>query len=141
MDKDIDIDKDQLAAETKNVLAKIPHGLKGKGADYPVLRVFASWPGEAKLERTQGWKEPNLSKQPQRQNSDAGSEVDPDRHPLAALRLDTFLTVGKQLDDDWFQGVGEQKVVVSSKKRAREEEDSESPVLRKRPPKEPHSFE
>jgi len=76
------------------------------------------------------------SKGLQRRNSDAGSMVDLDRHPLAALRLDTFTEVGTKFYEDWFRGNGEQQVVVPSKKRAREEQDSESPVLRKRAPKE-----
>ena len=132
MDTDTDMVKDKLAAETKNVLANIQSGLKGEGADYPVLRVFASFPGEAKLERTLGQKR----KKPSKGDSDAGSMVDLDKHPLAALRLDTFTEFGTKLYKDRFRGNGEQWVVVPSKKRVREEQDSESPVLRKRVPKE-----
>jgi hypothetical protein len=60
---------------------------------------------------------------------------DPDRHPLAALDLETFKTVGEGLNGNWFGGYTEQKMVVQSKKRACEEEEGESPVssrLRKR---------
>jgi hypothetical protein len=95
-------------------LAKIPLGLKVKGADYPVLRVFASWPGEAKLERT---KKSSLD------------GIDPDSHPLATLHLANFNSVGQELDQNWFQGDVEQKLVVHSK-RAREQ-DSELSRVRK----------
>ena len=86
------------------------------------------------LERTLEWKERRLSNRLQRQNSGAGSALDHDEHPLAALRLDTFNEVGTKLNVDWFRGNTEEKVVVPSKKRAREEQDSESLVLRKRAP-------
>ena len=143
-DQDQDIDmvmvtdlvKDKLAAETKNVLANIQSGLKGEGADYPVLRVFASFPGEAKLERTTKPERTTKRKKKEGSKGGSGSIVDLDKHPLAALRLDTFTAVGQTLYDDWFQGNGEQQVVVPSKKRAREEQDSESLVLRKRAPNE-----
>lgn len=96
-----------LAARTEYALANIPlrHSLKVKGARYPILRVFASWPGEAKLERTLG-------------------RVDPDRHPLANLHLGNFDKVRKELNRDWFQGVGQP---VASSKRALEEPESGLP--------------
>jgi hypothetical protein len=39
----------QAADDTQKVLTNMPLGLKVKDVDYPILRVFASWPGEVKL--------------------------------------------------------------------------------------------
>jgi hypothetical protein len=108
-----------------------------KDADYPVLRVFASWQGEAKLERTLEWKaETGNQKTPrkkargiQQETSGEGIE-DPDHHPLATLHLANFQKVGEKLDQNWFRGDVEQKLVVHSK-RAREEQGSESLHVRK----------
>ena len=100
----------KLAVRTEEALANIPlsRSLKLEGAKYPILRVFASWPGEAGLERTLG----------------SGSWVDSDRHPLATLHMRNFKKVGAKLDRNWFQGAGQQ--VVPSK-RASEEPESELP--------------
>jgi hypothetical protein len=87
----------KLATQTKKVLTNIPLGLKAGHADYAVLRVFASWPGDAKLERT----------------------LDPedlDLHPLATLHLANFNQVSLQLGINWFRGAVEQKVMASSKR-------------------------
>ena len=59
-------------------MAKVPLGLKVKDAEYPVLRVFASWPGEAKLERTIAKKQRKKVNAPNKaqsmvDNIDAGS--------------------------------------------------------------------
>ena len=88
-------------------MASIPLGrsLKAAGADYPILRVFASWPGEARLDRADG--------------------EDPDAHPLATLRLDEFVKVSKELSRIWFLRSGQQVPALPSK-RAREEWDSRS---------------
>ena len=96
--------------------------LKVKGADYPILRVLASWPGETRLEK-------DMSE-------------DPDSHPLATLHLQNFNKVGndldrnwfllrsvkeagKELERNWFKGAVQQTLVVPSK-RAREEQESEA---------------
>lgn len=83
-------------------MASIPAGLslKAVGADYPVLRVLASWPGETTLDRV--------------------GDEDPDAHPLASLRLDKFDEVSKELSRDWFLRGGQQVLALPSK-RAREE--------------------
>ena len=128
----------KLATQTKDVLAKIPLGLKTEDADYPVLRVFASWEGEANLERTLDWKEKTNKKNSARTNTQPISKQetgeddveDPDHHPLATLHLANFRKVGEKLDQNWFRGDVEQKLVVHSK-HAREEQDSESPRVRK----------
>lgn len=78
-----------------------------KRADYSVLRVFASFPGEAGLNRTNEW----------------DSSRDTDGHPLATLHYANFKKVGEKLDQNWFRGHVEQELVVQLK-RAREEEQS-----------------
>lgn len=70
-------------------MSNIPLGLKVNGAEYSVLRVFASLPGEAKLERTLEWDE------------DVGNVKDPDGHPLATLHLANFKEGGEKLDEIW----------------------------------------
>jgi hypothetical protein len=82
-------------------LANVPHGLKVEGAKYPVLRVFASWPGEANLERTLTWKEDNIE--------------DPNLHPLAMLHKRNFDGIGEKLDTHWFLGDLEKKLVLHLK--------------------------
>src|SRR5258708_1598349 len=96
----------ELAARTKTALENLPSGVEVKGADYPVLRIFASWPGEAGLDRTGEWK--------------LGAPIDPDGHPLATLHLTNFRNVGKTLFQKWFGRDVEEKLVVKLK-RAREE--------------------
>ena len=102
-------DLTKLINETMNALTNIPHGLTIEEAEYSILRVFASWPGEAKLERTL---EPRKT-------------TDLDKHPLAALDLETFLSVGKELNREWIRMDVERRMVVT-RKHAREEQESES---------------
>jgi hypothetical protein len=85
-----------LAAKTMEVLASIPNGLKAEQTNYPVLRVFASWPGDAKLERTTIWKEEEKrqSQTMVEQGSDADPIPDPDLHPLATLNPRNFGDAG-----------------------------------------------
>lgn len=110
-----------LASQTKDALAKIPLGLKVEGADYPILRVFASWPGDARLQRS-------------RKAHKWGAKhkwggADPDKHPLATLHLENFRSHGEELDRNWFRGdKGQQRVA----KRVREAQDSESSGWEKR---------
>jgi len=85
---------DKVAMSTQNALENIPRGLPVQGADYPVLRVVASWPGEAQLER-----------------SKEGDVEDTDHHPLAALRLDAFKGVCDTLSSQWFRGIPEKRGV------------------------------
>ena len=105
------------AAELDKVLKKILPGLTAGDADYPVLRVFASWPGEPNLERTLEWKEERKGGEQKggKRNMSMDNTVDPDHHPLATLDLAIFNEVGKKLDQDWFRGV-EEKVLVPSKR-------------------------
>ena len=92
-----------------NALTNIPHGLTIESAEHSVLRVFASWPGEAKLERTL---KPRKT-------------TDLDKHPLAALDLETILSVSKGLNREWIRMAVEQRM-VDHQKRAHEKQESES---------------
>ena len=98
----------ELPDDTKDVLAGIQSDLKAEGAEYPVLRVFASWPGETNLERT------------------ADSTDDPDRHPIASLNNAKFNENSERFDKNFFTGRAEREIVVASKKRSREEKEFES---------------
>jgi len=62
-------------------LAGIQGSLEVKGADYSILRVFASWPGEP-----------------------AGDIEVPDQHPFATLNLGKFTSITTELSPTWFQG-------------------------------------
>jgi hypothetical protein len=88
----------RLAERTKNVLVNIPNSLTFQGAPFPVLRIFASWPGDSKLERTLK----------QRVENGKGLEDDigdPDRHPLATLNLEHFQEFAETLQEDWLREI------------------------------------
>lgn len=104
----------------------MPLGLKVKGADYPILRVFASWPGEAKLMRSMNWSE---AEKPRDEVEDDGDNIgDPDKHPLATLNLENFTKFSEALDSNWFRVDIEQRLL----KRTHREEDDRSERLLKR---------
>ncbi|KAI0061584.1 hypothetical protein BV25DRAFT_1916617 [Artomyces pyxidatus] len=65
-----------FAAQALEHLSKIPNGLD-TGADYPVLRVVANWPGDVKLHRstTKPWN---------------AKSMDEDNHPFVGLNRDRF---------------------------------------------------
>ncbi|KAG8829656.1 hypothetical protein FRC17_006218 [Serendipita sp. 399] len=71
----------QAAKRTKDALSDIRNGLKLEGARYPILRVFASYPGRPGLERTLTVGKPNGD------NS----------HPLAILDLEAFKGISKSI--------------------------------------------
>jgi hypothetical protein len=88
----------EISGRTQTALASIPLGLKAIGADYPILRVFASWPGRAQLNQSMDWKENRDTKMrsstepPNQFNREQSVDdiEDPDLHPLATLHLDNF---------------------------------------------------
>ena len=94
------------------------------GADFPVLRIFASWPGDAGLERT-------LPPPTTEQKATVVSNSDVNKHPLASLRLDNFNEMNSQLDSNWFRGDVGQREEVHLKRSANGEELIESPRRRK----------
>lgn len=85
-------------------------------AKYPILRVFASWPGDAKLDRSK--------EKPRQKNPAEGEEVeeiapyDVDPHPLATLHMVNFEHMSKAMGLQWFCGDVEQKEVVYAKRSA-----------------------
>ncbi len=84
--------------------------------EFPILRVFASWEGDAKLDRSM---EKTCKKNPT-SNEDKKKKVqcDVDPHPLVTLHLDNFNCVSKEMDINWFSGDVEQKEVVNVKQSA-----------------------
>ena len=80
----------RLSKMTKDALADIPNALNVGGADYPILRIFASWEGDARLERTL------------ERTEDGVGDLDP--HPLATLHLKNFKAFAGKLANEWFRG-------------------------------------
>jgi len=108
----------QLYSSAHDAFANIRHGLKAPNASYPILRVFASWPGNAALGRTLHYKEPTTQqkkaakKKNEPQATEPANVPDPDLHPLATLHMANFKDFGKTLSRNWFLGDIEQKEVV-----------------------------
>jgi hypothetical protein len=92
---------DNIADKAQKVLTNMPLGLKVMGADYPILRVFASWPGEAKLMRSMDYKENKKARDEAEDDED--NIGDPDKHPLATLNLEKFNKFSEALDSNWQQ--------------------------------------
>ena len=108
----------QLYSSTHDAFANIRHGLKAPNASYPILRVFASWPGNPVLGRTLHYKEPTTrQKKAVEKNEPQATPAnvpDPDPHPLATLHMANFRDIDKTLPRNWFLGDIEQKEVVYS---------------------------
>ena len=109
----------RLYSSVHDAFANIRRGLKAPNASYPILRVFASWPGDAVLGRTLCYKEPTTKqKKAAKKNEPQATELanvpDPDLHPLATLHMANFKDIGKTLSRNWFLGDIEQKEVVYS---------------------------
>lgn len=100
----------QLATRTEDALANVPRGLIVEGAEYPVMRVFASWPGKVKSH----W-----------------ADEECDGHPLAILHWENFKRIGKNHNQYSFQSGG-QRVVVDSKRGREDEAESIASRLQKR---------
>jgi len=94
---------------------KIEHTITIADAPYPVLRIFASWPAEAKLERT--LVDPKKSKRGEaiksRAEVDSVDVTDPDLHPLATLHLGNFNRIGGLLARSWYRNDTEPPVVFA----------------------------
>jgi hypothetical protein len=84
------------AAQFMQALKDIPNAQKIPGADYPVLRIFASAPGPANLERTT----------PKFRDKLKGllSSSSPDKYPIAALNMETLYKIGRRFDNEWIKG-------------------------------------
>lgn len=109
-----------VASKFLNALMEIEPRITTVNAPYPVLRVFASWPGDAKLERTLVPKNSTGSKATKRQ---AQVEDVPDRdlHPLATLHKDNFNSISNQLAESWFRDYTEKMVVEYLKDQLEDE--------------------
>ena len=103
----------ELADAINSTLAGIRSNLKAKGAEYPILRVFASWPGEAMLKRSM------------KRRKKGRSMDDPDPHPLACLEVAKFTEISQEFGQNRFTGQIEREILVSSKKRPHESERSD----------------
>jgi len=102
----------ELALQTHDALQDIPCGLTVTNAEYPILRVFASWPGDAKLVQS---KKPSQKSSADNEGVEENHQYDVDLHPLASLHLDNFNHVSKEIGLKWFCGDVEQKEVVHAK--------------------------
>jgi hypothetical protein len=120
----ITLDCSRLAPLTQKALEDIPLGLMVDTAAYPVLRVFASWPGPAELGRTLAPK-----KRARKKGAVKDDIKDTDKHPLATLNLVNFNSVSREVAQEWFLRDAEQRIMVPAK---RSNEDSELLPLAKR---------
>ena len=97
----------RLHSSVHDAFANICHSFKAPNASYPILRVFASWPGEAALGRTLRYKEPTTkqkkaAKKNKLQVTELANVPDPNLHPLATLHMANFKAIGKNLSRNWF---------------------------------------
>ena len=109
----------ELALQTYDALRNIPGGLTLKNAEYPILRVFASWPGDAKLDRTM--KKPskkNTADEEEKTVDEEDHPYDVDPHPLAALHMDNFKSLSREIGLQWFCGDVQRKEVIHVKRSA-----------------------
>jgi len=74
----------------------------------------ASWPGDAKLERSLEWIKEQSENQKTPHNLEA-NERDPDTHPVAALDRKNFEGASQKFDTDWFLGNAEERMVLESR--------------------------
>ncbi|PVF91079.1 hypothetical protein CPB86DRAFT_421879 [Serendipita vermifera] len=119
------LDEDS-AREFKEVLAELPNPWQVDGAEYPILRVFASWPASSNIERTMARKTtPRTGK-----TSEDSPLEDNDDHLLASLHEENFKEFGQQLAKQWFEGDIEQRTVIGVKRDR--ELDIESKEVAKR---------
>lgn len=95
---------------------KLEHRITIANARCPILRIFASWPADAKLERTLDLKELKGGKATE-VDEDNVDVTDPDEHPLATLHLDNFNENSRILARSWFENDAEQAVVAFAKDR------------------------
>ncbi|PVF94285.1 hypothetical protein CPB86DRAFT_49855 [Serendipita vermifera] len=111
---------EEAANRVQEILREIPNRQQFEGAEYPVLRVFASFPGKENIERTN-----------QQETSGTYKTIDDDKHLLASLNESTFAELNGDLDELSFQR-GQKKEDL--KRHFVEEEDEEEPAsMRKRP--------
>ena len=96
-----------LAFKTMNALRDIPSGLTVTNNQFPILRVFASWPADAKLDRSKLEGDEGVPRK----------KKDDDSHPLATLHLANFVRMSKETDVKWFRGLVERNEVIHLKRK------------------------
>ena len=102
-----------VASHFRNALVKIEHRIPVPNAPCPILRVFTSWPADAKLERTQDFEESEGGEI----DEDNVDVIDPDPHPLVTLHSDNFINNSDKLTKSWFNSDAEQAVVTFAKEQ------------------------
>jgi len=100
-----------------DALNEIEPSIAIKNVPYPVLRVFASWPADADIERTLNVVDEMPPKKKQKTSEAEVDEEsvkthDPDLHPLAALHLENFNSIGESFAQSWYKGDVEQHQVL-----------------------------
>lgn len=113
-----EIQASEIATSFCNSLLQIHDTITVQGASHPVLRVFASWPANAGIERTLQYKE-NQQTNGKRKiqvevDEDDVDTHDPDPHPLAVLHMQNFTKVNEMLGESWYRGVEQREVVLQS---------------------------
>ena len=107
-----------------NALQGIPFGLTVTKARFPILRVFASWPGDSILNRSKPDPPETTVTNPAGNEDPIGKKIDVDLHPLATLHLENFIRMSKEMDVNWFRGLVEQNEVICLKRSASENLDA-----------------
>jgi hypothetical protein len=96
-----------------DALSKVEPRILIPNSPYPILRIFASWPADANLERTLDC---NKSRKRNRTKTQAqvdedSVDIDPDGHPLATLHMEYFNKISLMLGKCWYMDVEEYEVV------------------------------
>jgi hypothetical protein len=86
---------------------------------FPILRVFASWPADAKLDRSKP-KPPKTTRKPADNANSCKTKKDDDLHPLASLDLEIFVRISEEMDVKWFRRLVERNEVIQMKRSANE---------------------
>ena len=107
-----------------NALQGIPLGLTVTKAQFPILRVFASWPGDSNLNRSKPNPPETTETNPAGNEDPIGKKIDVDLHPLATLHLENFIRMSKEMDVNWFRGLVEHNEVIYLKRSASENLDA-----------------
>jgi len=115
-----EIPSSEIADSFCNTLLQIENTITVQDASYPILRVFASWPADAQIERTLECKASQKKKKKKQKKAEDDEDVDtqdPDLHPLAVLHKVNFANINNELGKSSFRGVVEQREVVFAKRQ------------------------
>ena len=98
-------------------LAEVEPLITVRNTPHPILRIFASWPANANIDRTlesQNYTKKGKAKSQAKVDEDSVG-IDTDNNPLAMLHLENFNNIGKILGESWYMNDTEQRVVVFAK--------------------------